>query len=145
MRLLLALLGLLLLPSVVDAQHNRYTITDTDPFELAHPETKEPGEWIPAWLKIEHLLMEEDLISCRDSVRISDQALGERSEEAKHRKAEAAEEKAAREKVEASLAVTETELQEEKDRNSVLSKVIWGTSGATVVAVTVIIIQAVAQ
>jgi hypothetical protein len=55
---LLLLIVLLLVPSLVCAQDR------TEAFQLPHPETGEPGVWVPTWLQQEFLLTESTLQSC---------------------------------------------------------------------------------
>jgi len=114
---------------------------DSDPFELAHPQTGEKGMWSPDWLVREHLRTETDLKTCIEKTGKQQELIGKRDAELEHRRAALDDEKQASKAVQESLAVTSVQLQEEQGDNAVLTRWLYATTAGTVVAVAVIVLR----
>jgi hypothetical protein len=105
-------------------------VTDTQPFELQHPDTKEPGTWIPRWLQMEHLHVEHELSLCQTTSNKRIQLLGKKDRELKLRAEALDEEKKASRAATEVLGAATLQLEQEKEKNDALSDWLWGTSSA---------------
>lgn len=117
-------------------------VTETQPFDMQHPETQEPGAWIPRWLQVEHLHTENDLKTCTEKTSKQDQALGARETELEHRQAALEESKQAEVALQTSLAHTKVRLQEEQDSNEAKGDWLIVTTTTSVVATVLAVVLA---
>ena len=116
-------------------------VTDTKPFELVHPETKEPGAWIPQWLQMEHVHTELELNLCRKTSDKRIHLLDEKDRELKLRKEALKEEKKASAAAADALGATTLQLEQEKEKTDALGDWLWGVSSAgTAVVVALVLV-----
>jgi hypothetical protein len=124
----------LLLLAFCDSRACAQDVTETAPFTMQHPETKEPGSWIPRWLQVEHLHTENDLEVCtKDSAKLNQQ-IGAKNAELAHRQAALDESKQATETSQTALAHTKVELEDERESSDAKSD--WLVVTSTVAVVT---------
>jgi hypothetical protein len=108
--------------------------------DMPHPETGKPGAWIPRELQQDHLLLEKKLEIC-DKVKVNQQqTIDKKDEEIQNRISALDAEKQASRAVTEVLTATNLELQEEQKQNNKLSKWLWGTSTAAVVATVALVL-----
>jgi len=130
-RTLLALLFLLAVPCE-PAFAQDVPVTSTDPFDMPHPTTHEPGAWIPRWLQAEQLKAENDLKVCYETGVLREQQMTLRADETRHLTAALEAEKQAAESVRASLASTSAALSAQGSENRTLRVWVWALGGTTV-------------
>jgi len=114
----------------------------TDPVDMVHPDTKEPGAWIPRWLQKDHLETESKLKACLVVVDKRTKALDKRNEESRKRTLALDREKKASRQVTTALAATEVQLEEAKEKNNLLVHLLYGTTGAALIAIGVAVVLA---
>ena len=86
-----------------------YAQAESDPFELAHPVTGEPGVWIPPWVQKLHLETDAKLHTCTETLTLKDQQLAEKNAEISSRIA-------ATEDVRSALGHTQVQLMVESSK-----------------------------
>jgi len=119
-----------------------YAQDRTDPVDMAHPVTKEPGAWIPRWLQKDHLELESRLKTCIEVQDDTKKALDKRKEQTRDLQEALDSEKKASGAVVTSLTATEVQLEEAEEKNTVLTHWLYGTSGIALVAIGFIVVLA---
>jgi hypothetical protein len=115
----------------------------TDPLDLAHPKTGEPGLWIPGWLQQVELQRKADLKTCTETSANTASTLAERTAEVVSARRANTEQQSANEAVRASLTATSAALEESERVSNARFYWALGSTGAAVVAVlTAVLIEA---
>lgn len=127
---------LLLLPGLAHAQE----VTDTGPFPMLHPSTRERGAWVPEWLQIEQLKIDSELKECSKLLQKRDETLRFREEEIRLRIAALSDEQQASAALALSLAEANRKTEEAESATTVRT---WLLGGAGIVAATLAVVFAV--
>lgn len=111
-----------------------YAQAESDPFELAHPVTGEPGVWVPPWVQKLHLTTDAKLKTCTDTLSLQEALVREKNEELEARIS-------ATEDVRTALGHTQAELMYEQARlraaeASSEKRFIWAIVATSVAIVT---------
>jgi hypothetical protein len=114
----------------------------TDPYEHPHPTTGEPGVWIPVWLQQVELARKAELESCKAEREAKAQEAAERAQEAASLRSanlEVTEANSGLKELSAAQGLRLGEAQEDADARLIWA---WTSTGAAVVAISVIVLQA---
>jgi hypothetical protein len=114
----------------------------TDPFELPHPTTGEPGVWIPVWLQRIELSRKQELTMCQAQRTLMGETISEQKAHAASLKAANLEITAANAGLKDHSAALGLQLEEARGDNAVYERWAWGSTGAALVAISVLVLQA---
>lgn len=114
----------------------------TDPYEHPHPTTGEPGVWIPVWLQQIELARKAELQTCKDERSSKTQEAVERTQEAASLRAANLEVTAANSGLKELSATQGFQLDEARDDADTYETWAWTSTGAALVAISVIVLQA---
>lgn len=110
----------------------------TSAFEMAHPETREPGVWIPVWLQQEHLQTDAKLQTCTEESVTKTRQLAEKGAEAAAAVLAATELRDSVEGLEMTVAAQEQALQAEEAASEDRLVWAWTSTAVGVVALSVL-------
>lgn len=110
--------------------------------EMTHPKTGEPGVWVPTEVQRGHLLTEAELKTCAEEQTKTQGALKKRKQEVVDLRVALAEGDNAQDALEDVVTATNNALEEEKAHGQTLTHWLYGTTGAAVVAVALVVVLA---
>lgn len=114
----------------------------TDPYEHPHPTTGEPGVWIPVWLQQAELARKAELTTCKAERTEKVAEAAERTAEAASLRSANLEVTAANSGLKEHSAVLGLQLEESEDDAATRLTWAWTSTGAALVAISVLVLQA---
>jgi hypothetical protein len=120
-----------------------YAQAESDPFELAHPVTGEPGVWIPPWVQRLHLETDAKLKTCTEEKAVEYAVLVEKNAEISERIAAYSALKDGLGHTQTQLANVQKQLQDAKASSE--KRLVWAliATGGALLTGTVLALQAV--